>query len=224
MSCRTVKDNRGQGSKMSKEMTREGILQAALELFSDRGYSGVSTRNIADRAGVSEMTLFRHFETKRDIFKSVLEELLYPPAIRKFEADGFTWDLRKDLETISAVSREVISQNSKIIKMNMKDINGLSENDDSFMNYPESLKKVLVSYFTEYSRKNRGNINPELLATVFLSYLIGLGMNNFVINAFKTETSYEEASKEFIDMFVSKVGQSMIEYGDDGKTSSDRQA
>jgi AcrR family transcriptional regulator len=47
-----------------KERTREALLQAALELFSEQGYDATTTAAIARRAGVSEMTLFRHFATK----------------------------------------------------------------------------------------------------------------------------------------------------------------
>ncbi|MFN3601009.1 MAG: TetR/AcrR family transcriptional regulator [Dietzia sp.] len=46
------------------EQTRERLLRAALELMGDRGYDGVTTAAVASRAGVSEMTLFRHFPTK----------------------------------------------------------------------------------------------------------------------------------------------------------------
>lgn len=188
---------------MSKESTREGILHAALELFSDRGYSGVTTKDIAEAASVSEMTIFRHFRTKRDIFKGVLEEMLYPPAIKKFETEHFTWDLKKDLTLMSNTLSEVISRNRKIIKMNMKDINGLSDDDDSFMSFPENLYRILVKYFEEYICRNNLTNDPYLLATVFLSSLLGLNMNYYILNAFRTEVSYDEASGTFIDMFVS---------------------
>ncbi len=46
------------------ERTREALLTAALELFAEHGYDGTTTAAIAARAGVSEMTLFRHFPTK----------------------------------------------------------------------------------------------------------------------------------------------------------------
>lgn len=46
------------------DQTRERLIRAALELMSDRGYEGAATADIASRAGVSEMTLFRHFPTK----------------------------------------------------------------------------------------------------------------------------------------------------------------
>lgn len=44
--------------------THTALQQAALELFATQGYINTSTAAIAARAGVSEMTLFRHFPTK----------------------------------------------------------------------------------------------------------------------------------------------------------------
>jgi AcrR family transcriptional regulator len=46
------------------EQTRDRLLRAALELMNERGYDAATTAGIAARAGVSEMTLFRHFPTK----------------------------------------------------------------------------------------------------------------------------------------------------------------
>lgn len=44
--------------------THETLRQAALELFTERGYEATGTAQVAARAGVSEMTLFRHFPSK----------------------------------------------------------------------------------------------------------------------------------------------------------------
>jgi len=49
------------------------ISRAAVSLFSRQGYHGTSTREIARLADVSEVTVFRHFECKEDIFLSALQ-------------------------------------------------------------------------------------------------------------------------------------------------------
>jgi AcrR family transcriptional regulator len=43
---------------------RDQLLQAAAQLYTEAGYRGATTRRIADRAGVNEITLFRHFGSK----------------------------------------------------------------------------------------------------------------------------------------------------------------
>jgi AcrR family transcriptional regulator len=50
--------------------TREDILSAARTEFALRGYAGGRTPEIAERAGVTERTVFRHFATKADLFTS----------------------------------------------------------------------------------------------------------------------------------------------------------
>ena len=41
--------------------TSERIIEAFIELFRDYGYKGATTRSVAERAGVNEVTIFRHF-------------------------------------------------------------------------------------------------------------------------------------------------------------------
>ncbi len=50
----------------SGDDARLRLRQAALELFSERGYDAVTTAQIAARAGVTERTFFRHFPDKRE--------------------------------------------------------------------------------------------------------------------------------------------------------------
>jgi AcrR family transcriptional regulator len=56
---------------MSAE-TEQKILDAALHVFSKNGYVGARTRMIAKESGFTEMTLFRKFETKENLFNQVL--------------------------------------------------------------------------------------------------------------------------------------------------------
>ncbi len=50
-----------------RDRTREALLTAALESFTEHGYDATTTASIAARAGVTEMTLFRHFPTKASL-------------------------------------------------------------------------------------------------------------------------------------------------------------
>ncbi len=50
------------------------ILQAARHLFAHQGYDGTTTRDLAQKAGVAEATLFRHFPNKKAILIAVVTE------------------------------------------------------------------------------------------------------------------------------------------------------
>ena len=52
--------------------TEDRILSTAASLFAQFGYNGVSTREIASAAEVNEVTIYRHFPRKRDLYLAVL--------------------------------------------------------------------------------------------------------------------------------------------------------
>jgi AcrR family transcriptional regulator len=56
------------------ERSRTAILDAALELFSHRGYGATSMRDIAGKAGVSTGSVYHHFADKEAIFQALLEQ------------------------------------------------------------------------------------------------------------------------------------------------------
>jgi AcrR family transcriptional regulator len=62
-----------QSQRMTAEDRRRQIVIVAADLFSQKGFSGTTTKEIADRAGVSEAIIFRHFATKRELYSAILD-------------------------------------------------------------------------------------------------------------------------------------------------------
>ncbi|MGE5381016.1 MAG: TetR/AcrR family transcriptional regulator [Methylocystaceae bacterium] len=52
------------------------IIKTAIELFSEKGYSATTTKEIAQRTGVSEGTIFKHYATKKDLMLSISEMII----------------------------------------------------------------------------------------------------------------------------------------------------
>ena len=57
------------------QATRDALIQAALELFTERGYAAVGTEEIVARAKVTRGALYHHFADKRDLFRAVFERV-----------------------------------------------------------------------------------------------------------------------------------------------------
>jgi TetR/AcrR family transcriptional regulator len=63
----------GGNSRMSAEERKLQILRVAVSLFSQRGFGGTTTKEIAQASGVSEAMVFRHFATKQELYTAILD-------------------------------------------------------------------------------------------------------------------------------------------------------
>ena len=94
-------DGNAKATRRPRGEPRRLLLEAARELFSTQGYRGTSTREIAERAGVSETLMFRYFGSKVELFR----EALVAPFIEFVEDFNTKWqsgvDADLDEETVS---------------------------------------------------------------------------------------------------------------------------
>ena len=62
-------------SRMQASERRRQLLEVAADLFARHGYRGTTTARLASAAGVTEPILYRHFENKRALFMTLVEEV-----------------------------------------------------------------------------------------------------------------------------------------------------
>ena len=60
---------------MAKD-TKERILMAALDMFSQNGYAGTNIRELTASLGLGKSSMYRHFESKEEIWNALLDELI----------------------------------------------------------------------------------------------------------------------------------------------------
>jgi len=61
--------------RLSAPARREQILDVALVVFAGAGFHGASMNDIAEAAGVTKPVLYQHFDSKRDLYQALIEEV-----------------------------------------------------------------------------------------------------------------------------------------------------
>ncbi|SHJ86631.1 TetR/AcrR family transcriptional regulator [Paramaledivibacter caminithermalis] len=190
---------------MNNLSTSEKILEAAMSLFSEKGYKAVTTKDIANAAGVSEMTIFRHFQKKRYLFEKAFDKYVFSPKLKTLFDSGLEWDLEKDLMKISSIYQEMLCRNERIILMQLKNNELIFRLDSPLRKFPNELNKLLADYF--YKMKEKGVIdkNPEILAINFLSSNFGIFTSLKILEKYNTDVDINSCITNFVKTFTKGI-------------------
>nr|WP_252892994.1 TetR/AcrR family transcriptional regulator [Lentilactobacillus otakiensis] len=99
------------------------VLKACLELFASKGFEATTTADIADKAGVSQGTVYKRFKTKEQLLQAVVQPLFsktIPRAAKEFSEDlnQFKYDSLADFLRPTLKNRLTFAtENKQIIKI-----------------------------------------------------------------------------------------------------------
>jgi AcrR family transcriptional regulator len=187
----------------SPEETRQRIIDAAVEVGAKLGYAKATTKAIAEAAGVNEVTLFRHFGTKADLFSAAIERYGGPAIAPAIEAQ-FTGDYRQDMMMLGNLLMNVFLERGEMMRLLLCESVHIPEIKTVLARNPRELRKMFARYLR--SQMDKGIVkeqHPEALAQafmgMFLSYTISLYMLDEDVHP-RMEQS--ELISTFVDIFV----------------------
>jgi len=101
------------GETMPKVVKDEQIFRAVMQIVSERGYSGATTKQMADAADVSEVTLFRKYGSKQQLVRqaisSIVEQTDFASAVQ------YTGDVHADLLKVARAYQETAEKHGLFI-------------------------------------------------------------------------------------------------------------
>lgn len=154
--------------------TSEKILQAALDLMQEKGFDGVSIKEIAKAADVSEMTIFRHFQTKKGVLEAAINTFSFVPYFQDLFVEKISWNIEQDLELIATSYLDLMKRNKPIHLIAIHERTTMPELYELISKNTIELKTYLSTYLAKMHDKGLIEIyNAEMQATVFLTTLYG---------------------------------------------------
>src|ERR1043165_9204367 len=96
--------------------TRERLIRAALELFTTLGYHGSTTPQIAQRAGIAEGTIYRHFSSKQLLLNEVYRTAvaMFTRLIRETPREG---TYRERLERVAGAWLDLGTRDPALVRL-----------------------------------------------------------------------------------------------------------
>ena len=126
--------------------TKQKLMNAMIDLVYTKGYRAVTTKEVAQEAGVSEKTLFRHFPTKLALLEHACNQSYYAAEFQFLIEKTLVFDIEKDLTTILTKYHEIVNENRKIFIISLKEEEHLPELRRCILKHPQSLLKDLEHY------------------------------------------------------------------------------
>ena len=202
---------------MTGDARREQILQTAVELFSQRGFKGTTTKEIARAAGVSEAMVFRHFENKDALYEAILDTKGCQDGVHKFPWEGN----RELLAAMEAKDDFAVFYNLAIASLNkhQEDVafmrllfySALEEHELAERFFHEFIERVyeFVGGYIQKRQKDGAfrEMEPRIAVRALLGMLIHHSLNNILWDKKRViiDISNEDAAKNFAEILLKGI-------------------
>lgn len=188
---------------MNSINTEEKILSAAIELMGEKGYKSITIKDIAMESGFSEMTVFRHFETKVGVLEAAIKKYSRVLPIKKLFSDEILWQIEEDLFRVAVEYQKVMQKNKTILLLALEERHSMPHLLEQIAERPFELKKYLMDYFQQM--QIRGKIcdtDTEAVAVAFIHMNFGLFFSTLVHGNYMVSLSDEEFIRQTVQIFI----------------------
>ncbi|MBU5343673.1 TetR/AcrR family transcriptional regulator [Caldifermentibacillus hisashii] len=186
-----------------KKETSDKLINAAIDLMAEKGYNGVTTQEIAEKAGFSEKTLFRHFQSKQNLLETAFQRYHYADEMKKLFETQIRWDLYADLLMIARSYHDIMYRNRKLIMIAAKDGGNLPGFRERTHKHPQQLKTLLVEYFETMIQQGKlVATDPETKALIFIYMNYGAAIGRMNNDPMLRDLPFDKFIEEEIWLFV----------------------
>jgi AcrR family transcriptional regulator len=187
----------------SADLTRERLLDAAAQTFARDGIQGATTREIARGAGVNEVTLFRHFKSKEQLLRAVLQRGLAAEAAVMDQQSSWKEDLRGSMEKYARHYYSHLKKKEGLARTFLAEANVLPKSIQTMIaDVIRPVRERLIAIMADAQRAGvvRSDLNVECALDAFKNTLYAAMLRQGAY--FPRNYSTESYIQTIVDIFV----------------------
>lgn len=189
------------------DKTEQKIVDATIFLLDKEGMNGTTTKKIAKKAEVSEVTVFRKFKSKDNLLK--IAKIYYSDYFLEKISDIFINYEDTDLESLLKNTWwklvNFLDNNLDIIKIALDELMSNPEEEKIFSKFSDEVLKNLTNIFQEQIDKGKiRKINHSAAALTVFSVIV----EGIIFWKFESKVSNDDTNKyldDFLDIFIKGI-------------------
>jgi AcrR family transcriptional regulator len=201
------------GVRMAGGERRRQILEVAMRLFSQRGFRGTTTKEIAAGAGVSEAMVFRHFATKEELYSAILDFKACSGGIEDLRTHVADAVRRKDdFAVFAGLARELMRHHESDTEFLRLLTHSALEGHELAAMFWDRNVRGLYDFLGGYVRDRQRDgamreVDHRVVVRAFVGAVIHHSLNNTLWDTKRTvlDISNERAAEEFARILLEGV-------------------
>ncbi|WP_234117202.1 TetR/AcrR family transcriptional regulator [Clostridium hydrogenum] len=202
--------------RKAAENREQEILDAAIKIFSEKGYNAATTSEISREAGIAEGTLFRYFKNKKALLAKIvilssktIGKNIITKRIGKILEESKDKELKEVLKLIILDRIDLLEKNKEIFKIVVTEIQYQEDLKEAFKeNIILTAKDMLLEYIDKSRLKDQfKDVNPMIVGRTVVGMVAAYVIQNSIfpeLIIMDKEKQVEEMVEVFLNGIVKK--------------------
>lgn len=179
------------------------MLGSALGLFSTKGFKATTTKEIAERTGMNELTIFRNFGTKERLLEEVIDFGLDTEGLKGSLDMELTGNIEEDLFSMISKMRSMIRERESIYALMFREISTNDIVKKKLGQVPIIMKEFMLMRLSEIlNNEERDDVDSETAGIFLASYYLRSEMMRIMMGSDPFHDADETRLKDVVRIFL----------------------
>jgi AcrR family transcriptional regulator len=200
-------------SRMAGDERREQICQVAMRLFGENGFRGTTTKEIANAAGVSEATVFKHFANKDELYAAILDHKSCDHGFANpFLEIADRFEAKDDFGVFYGMALQALEHHESDVDFLRLMMFSALEGHDLARAFYDGFVTVAYEFLGGYIRQRQADgafreVEPRIVVRSFVGMFVHHSLNNLLWDKDQKllKISNEDAAREFAAILLNGI-------------------